>query len=68
MFNGGKCFTPSMLSFLEPKSEATDFVQGSLTHKSVNDPTYNPCFTEKGGNNVEFKKTYQAPVKGADKK
>jgi len=68
MFDGGKRFTPSMLSFLEPKSEAADFVQSRQTHNSVNEPADNPCFTEDGGYKVEFEKTYQAPVEGSDEK
>jgi hypothetical protein len=68
MFDGGKRFTPSMLSFLESKSEASDFIQGCQTHNSVNEPADNRCFTEDGGNKVESEKTYQPPVEGTDKK
>jgi hypothetical protein len=68
MFNGGKRFTPSMLSFPEPKSEAADFVKSSETNNSVNDPAEDPHFTKDGCNKVESEKTYQAPVKGAYKK
>jgi len=68
MFDGGKSFTPSMLSFPEPKSEAADFVQGRQTHNSIKDPAPYSRFTEDGGNKVEFEKTYQAPVEGSDKK
>ena len=57
-----------MLTFLEPKGEADDFVQGRQTHNSINEPAGNPCFTEDGGNKVVFKKTYQAPVEGSDEK
>lgn len=57
-----------MLSLLEPKSEAAYFVQSGQTHKGVNKPTRNSCFTENSSNKVELEKTYQAPVKGTDKK
>jgi hypothetical protein len=68
MFDGGKRFTPSMLSFPEPKSEAADFIKSSQTHSRVNDPAHCPRFTKDGCNKVESEKTYQAPVKGAYKK
>jgi hypothetical protein len=68
MFDGCKRFTPSMLCFLEPKSEAADFVQGRQTHRSVNEPADTRCFTKDGGNKVVFKKAYQPPVEGSDKK
>jgi len=61
MFDGGKRFTPSMLSFLEPKGEAADFVQSRQAHYSINEPAGNSCFTEERGNKVEFEKNLSNP-------
>lgn len=68
MFDGGKRVTPSMLSFLESKGKASDFIQSCHTHSSIDGPGNKLCFTEKDGNKVESEKTYQAPVEGSYKK
>ena len=68
MFNGGKRFAPSLLSFLEPECEAADFVQCRQTDNSVDDPADRPCFTKDGGNEVESEKPYETPVEGSDEK